>query len=292
MGIPIASGTVLATGQHMFCDEQLRKLLLSKEKVENMNLSHFSRTPTGDGEIFYRQMETNPDATIQNERFVVIKYDQDHSFKEALPPSLNVLGLPQGYRIIAEILQLNCTDNKIRLPRIEYFDSQNNLLSQSYPINLPWVDAVPSSLIGLLYRKWCNTSAPVAEQGGHSAITQVGGTYEGTNLATYDKGGEGQQNISFTVEQTGSEVSVAFHAASGGEGKGTGTLKGLMVESISLQSTTPGCPGSYETSFNFADDTVSWSYKGQDCSGSMTGHGTAKRTKFATSRAPSEGRPK
>jgi hypothetical protein len=46
-----------------------------------------------------------------------------------------------------------------------------------------------------------------------------------------------------------------------------------------LLSTTPGCPGSYEASIQFASDIATWSYKGQDCGGPMTGHGTAKRTK-------------
>jgi len=48
---------------------------------------------------------------------------------------------------------------------------------------------------------------------------------------------------------------------------------------MSLQSTAPDCPGSYDASFEFSGEAVSWSFKGQDCGGPMEGHGTAKRTK-------------
>ena len=34
-------------------------------------------------------------------------------------------------------------------------------------------------------------------------IPNVGGTYEGTNNAQYEKGGSGEQKISVVVEQTG-----------------------------------------------------------------------------------------
>jgi hypothetical protein len=99
------------------------------------------------------------------------------------------------------------------------------------------------------------------------------------NDSTYDKGEKGEQKISITVEQNGSDVSISFETANGGQGKGTGTLTDTVVNSISLQSTTPGCAGSYQGSLKFAGDSMSWSYKGQDCGGAMEGHGTAKRTK-------------
>jgi len=110
-------------------------------------------------------------------------------------------------------------------------------------------------------------------------LNKVSGTYEGMNISTYNAGGQGEQKITITVEQTENDLNVTFHTAAGGEGKGTGTLKGNEVESMSLQSTAAGCSGSYDASFKFADDTVTWSFKGQDCGGSMDGHGTAKRVR-------------
>jgi hypothetical protein len=153
---------------------------------------------------------------------------------------------------------------------LEYFDSQNNLLSLNAAKVKP-ADVQPNSPFGLLYRILCKTAPPL--------IQHVQGTYEGTNQVTYGRGGKGEQTISIIVDQNGSELNVSFLAASGGQGKGTGTLTGDTLGSISLQSTIQECPGAYEASFKFAADAVSWSYKGQDCGGPMEGHGSAKRTK-------------
>jgi hypothetical protein len=85
--------------------------------------------------------------------------------------------------------------------------------------------------------------------------------------------------MSIIVSQTGDDVAVNLQGASGATGKGTGKLTGETIESMPLLSTTPGCSGTYEAALKFANDTVTWSYKGQDCAGPMNGHGTAKRLK-------------
>lgn len=108
----------------------------------------------------------------------------------------------------------------------------------------------------------------------------LAGTYEGLITLTYKKGGEGEQKISIMVEQIGRDLKVNYKTASGGQGKGVGTLAGGgSSDAISLQSTAPECPGSYEASLKFAEDTLTLSYKGEDCGGAVEGHGTTKRTK-------------
>jgi hypothetical protein len=72
---------------------------------------------------------------------------------------------------------------------------------------------------------------------------------------------------------------VTYKAAAGVQGQGVGKIENGTVESFPLQSTTPGCPGSYEASLKFADDAVTFSFKGEDCAGPMEGNGTAKRVK-------------
>ena len=61
------------------------------------------------------------------------------------------------------------------------------------------------------------------------------------------------------------------------QGEGVGKLTGNRVETLSLRSTTPNCPGSYSGSLTFADNGVAWSYTGTDCGGPMEGQGTAKK---------------
>jgi hypothetical protein len=107
----------------------------------------------------------------------------------------------------------------------------------------------------------------------------VAGTYEGMIDVTYKTGGQGEQKLSITVLQTGKDLKVSYQTAHG-QGKGAGTLAGDgSSEAISLQSTAPECPGSYEASLKFAGDTITLSYKGEDCGGPVEGHGTAKRVK-------------
>ena len=97
------------------------------------------------------------------------------------------------------------------------------------------------------------------------------------NYATYEAAAaNGEQKISIEIEQTGSSVTVSFRAPPAGEGKGTGTFSENRVDGITLQSTAPQCPGSYDASFQFANESLSWTFKGHDCGGQMEGHGTAK----------------
>ena len=70
----------------------------------------------------------------------------------------------------------------------------------------------------------------------------VAATYEGTNNTTY-KGAQGEQSISITVEQSGSEVKVSYQTADGGQGKGVGKFVGARVDSLSLQSTVQSVLG-------------------------------------------------
>jgi hypothetical protein len=104
----------------------------------------------------------------------------------------------------------------------------------------------------------------------------VTGKYEGMNHATYEKKGRGEQKLSLTIQQNGNDLNVNFETL-GGQGEGTGKLTGNRAEALSLRSTQPDCPGSYDASLSFVDNSVSWSYKGTDCGGVMEGHGTATK---------------
>ena len=96
---------------------------------------------------------------------------------------------------------------------------------------------------------------------------------------THEKGGHGEQKITVTVKQTGDRVDVSFATVSGDQGKGAGTISDGVVEFLLLESTVPACPGSYQGTLKFADDGISWTFKGRDCGGPMEGHGTAKKVK-------------
>lgn len=111
---------------------------------------------------------------------------------------------------------------------------------------------------------------------GASAL-DVTGNYDGMNYIGYGNKAQAEQKVSVTIQQNGSDLKVGFQTPNGASGEGTGKLTGDQAESISLHSTTPGCPGSYDGSMSFADNLLSWSYKGEDCGGSMEGHGKATK---------------
>jgi hypothetical protein len=269
LGAAIPAGSILSAGAHIFCDG-LETPILSKDQIAKMDFTYLSNTPDGQGDMFYGSTRTTSDSDYKLEFTMVIKLHKDHSYAD-LAPDITVIGAPKAYRIFAQITELNCADKKVRVPKFEYYDRDGNLSYLVAPQPVQPNDIVDNSPLALLHRAVCG--APV------SGVEQVHGTYEGTNSTTYEKGGEGEQKIAIIVNQTGSDVNVDFEGATGATGKGTGKLAGATIDSLSLLNTTQGCSGAYEASLKFANDTVTWTYKGQDCGGPMEGHGTAKRTK-------------
>jgi hypothetical protein len=268
---PINSGSVVSLAQHLLCDEQLRKPLLAPSEIANMKLSHLSSTPNGDGEVFYGPMMDISNPIYQKELLFVIKHHRDHMLRD-LDSKQNVRGLPGSYRTLADLLQFDCTSRNLRAAKIDYFDQENILVYANAPINDPPIAPTMGSPFDKVMNMACGPN--------------VAGTYEGTNSATYEKGGQADQKIMITIEKGSSDLNVSFQTANGAQGKGSGKLTGTRVESMSLESTTPGCPGSYQGSMEFPGDTVTWSYKGEDCGGAMEGHGTAKKVTTALNLKP------
>jgi hypothetical protein len=260
-GAPITPGSLLATAQRVMCDEQLRTPLL--RQISEMT-SYLSPAPTGDGDIFYGPMRTVSNSDYQLEVSTYLRYYQDLMPSEMFAGK-TVTGAELGFRTFAQILQMNCQERKIRSIRLEYYDAEGNLITLIVPIQAEPLAVTPTSPLELMLKVACGEN--------------VGGTYEGMNSAVYERGGQGEQKITVTVKQTGNHVDVSFATASGDQGKGSGTLSGSVVEPLTLESTAPACPGSYQGALKFSDNGMSWSYKGQDCGGSMEGQGTAKRTR-------------
>jgi tetratricopeptide (TPR) repeat protein len=109
-------------------------------------------------------------------------------------------------------------------------------------------------------------------------VGQIEGTYEGTftvNQVT------GEHQISLTFQQSGSEVTVTYRSALGGRGSGKSTIASNIIATVPLRS-EPNCPGLFTASFKFSDDTVSFTYSGQDCNGPGLGRGIAKKLKVVS----------
>jgi TIR domain len=259
----IVSGSILSMAQHLLCDEQLRTPLLSKDELKSNRFSHLMSTTNGDGEIYYGPIKNVSEGDYVKETLFLAKLREDHSLQGFFAGGA-VRAIAPGYRATAEPLQINCTGKKILSSKFEYYDRENNLTYVAAPISVQPLDVNEGSPFSVLLHIVCGPN--------------FGGTYQGTNNATYKTGATGEQEIVVSVEQIGQDVKVGFQTP-GGQGAGNGTLTENRVQSITFQSTEPNCPGSYEGSMEFNGDAVSWSYKGQDCGGAMEGHGTARKSK-------------
>jgi len=248
------------------CDQNLRTLALSKRHFDATHLSYLSNAPNGDGDIFYGPINPTSNLNFQIEVLFVVKLSADHGVTELLPGQQNVHGLNSSYRTSAQNIQISCAEKKIFAPAIEYYDKDEHLVYLSTALSVQPLDIKSGSIFGSLLDVVCSAATP-----------SQAGYYEGINNTTYEKGGQSEQKITISVQQIGGDLKVRFQTAVGGQGEGMGTLSGNRIESISLHSTVPECPGSYDGSLSFAENSVTWSYKGQDCAGPMKGHGTAKK---------------
>jgi hypothetical protein len=264
-GLTISPGTILVLAQRLLCDEKLRSLLLSRAQFSNIHLSYLANSADGDGDVFYGPIKPTSNPAYPFEVLLVIKKTGDHDFAKEFPGQ-NIRGRPSSFHTFAETLQMNCTERKIFVAALEYYDRDDNLVYLAPQIQ-PMLNYNKASLFENLLDIVCRASA-----------LSIAGNYEGMNNATYEKKGRGEQKVSLTIQQNGSDVKVDFQTL-GGKGEGTGKLSGDRVEALSLRSTEPNCPGSYHGSLLFADNSVSWSYKGKDCGGVMEGHGTATKLK-------------
>jgi hypothetical protein len=211
------------------------------------------------------RLKTVSNKDYQFEALIVGTAPQDRAVSELLGGK-DIIGLPVRFRGIAQTVQAFCKDRKAQSPKVEYYDAEGNLMAAVVTNPLQPQVPMPTSPFEAVTNLACGLN--------------VAGSYEGTNNASYDKGGQAEQKISITIEQVSGDLNVSFQSPNGAQGKGSGKLTGTRVESMSLESTTPGCPGSYKGSMEFPGDTVTWSYKGEDCGGAMEGHGAAKKVKF------------
>jgi len=110
-------------------------------------------------DVYYGSEKSILNSVFGIEVTMLFKNDVSHSMTEIAP---NVLGLPQHTRFIAraDIVQLNCTERKVQVVKMEYYDSENNLLSMVPSLPLQTLDAQPGSIFAALVDSVCGTGIP------------------------------------------------------------------------------------------------------------------------------------
>ena len=178
-----------------------------------------------------------------------------------------LLNYPYTYRTLASVTQFNCADEKAQSSKTDNFDAQGNLVFIN-SLMMSEFNVKDGTVVGILRSRLCGATA-----------TNIAGTYEGTLATNYKRGGQ-EEREDFDCHRGGrKQINSDLQNCVRWTGERCRDACRRRAKSISLQSTTPGCAGSYEASFKFADDTVTFSFKGEDCGGPMEGNGTAKRVK-------------
>jgi hypothetical protein len=260
---PMPPGSLLSAAMQIACNESLATSL--GDQVKRTKLTYLFGLQNPDGDLFYGPWKKSSQSPYQIELLVVGKFFQDHSLAD-LFATKPVLNYPYTYRSNAGVHRFNCMDRKAKGSKIDDFDALGNLVFIDTRVGE--FDVQEGTALSAIKSRICSAAA-----------VNVAGTYEGMNYIAYKTAAQGEQRFFITIKQDGVDLKATYRTGGGGQGEGVGTLVGAEVTSMSWQSTTPGCPGSYDASLEFAEDSVTWSFKGEDCGGQMEGHGTAKKVK-------------
>ena len=125
---PIVDNAVVWLARTIMCDEQLRKPMVSKQQLDSMkNFSFLTVLPQA-AQIFYGPVKDISALPYQKEVLAIIKYNKPLTFWESFPQASNIIGTPSSYAGLVDRFQVNCTEKKLRIPKIEHFDPQNYLI--------------------------------------------------------------------------------------------------------------------------------------------------------------------
>ena len=160
--VPIAPGSILAAGERIVCDERIRTPLLRKgEAIPGKGMAYIARTtiePFAD--VYYAAATGTSSSDFGTEVIMLFKYDVAHSFAETMG-QYTIVGLPRvDFITRADVVQLNCTERKVRVVKMEYYDSENDLLSMVPAAPLQTQDAQPGSIFRALIDSVCGAGTP------------------------------------------------------------------------------------------------------------------------------------
>lgn len=99
------------------------------------------------------------DSSFQVETLFVGRFFVDHSFAE-LFPGQTVLALPRSFRTQVQPVQVDCTHRRLRSPKTEYYDKENNLMYIAAPEDVQSIDVKENTPFGSLLDAICGARSP------------------------------------------------------------------------------------------------------------------------------------
>ena len=156
LGSPINPGSIPESGQTILCNKDMRTPLVSKSELAEMKFSDLSSNTTGDGEIYYK---TNKSFGGKDINLLITKYNSDKSTSESV--KTNTAGTPHPYRTVIQIVDVNCAEPKLTVPKVEFYDSNNNLVFINAPKAPEPVNVSENSPFARLRKIACATTQPI-----------------------------------------------------------------------------------------------------------------------------------
>jgi hypothetical protein len=183
IGSTIASGSPLEAMQKLVCDEYLRQPYVTASQLSEMRFISLQSTLDGKGEVFFKPVLSNQGTSSD---LVVIRLNEDAKTATMFPSGKDILST---YRYIITRVDFDCTATNFSSPKVEYYNSDYELVSVLWSQNQPATPINVNSPIATLKRIVCSPKEvekcdPNLKPGGEAHFNGVylGTIEEGTEI--------------------------------------------------------------------------------------------------------------
>jgi hypothetical protein len=159
IGLEIPPGAVAGSARNIGCHDEFNTPLVSKAQLTSMKFSSLASTSSGDGEMFYKQVEGDAlQGADQKDVIVIIENHEDHDLTTQWPGTpADVIDTLPRYRKEVGRVRFKCAENKSIIVNSQNYDTSGNIVSLNAAdlATVTWVDVPASSPFGLLKRIVC-----------------------------------------------------------------------------------------------------------------------------------------
>jgi hypothetical protein len=108
-----------------------------------------------------------------------------------------------------------------------------------------------------------------------NTATQAQASFAGTWNGTYQSNMVPATDVTLIFQQFGNTVTGTYLSKNGAQGVMSGTINSSGQLVAKATQTTPKCRGQFNMAASISNNTLAWTFKGNDCLGVENGNGTA-----------------
>jgi uncharacterized caspase-like protein len=131
IGAPLAPGSTGSFAASIACHEELGIPLLSKEEISKMKFRSLSSTVSGDGDIFYKLLDNDPNDRNQKRVLGIIRFNADHNLSDTMPKEISIEKAPT-YRLEVDDILFKCNEDKFGTDRNEWWNASHELVRMGF----------------------------------------------------------------------------------------------------------------------------------------------------------------